>query len=1395
MTSQTVIYVSKVKGNDSTFCGSQDSPCYSISQAISQAQFGSSIYLDSTNTTTSPYDCQPLTSYQKGIYVTKALSFVGGPSLVHISCKKGQDWIVNGTLSPITINANFTGIAFQNSRLHFVETAIAVDHCVFSNTEKLVMNFTILHRNLTRFSFKNVRFEENEACILVTSISINTKDKPFISIYINDSVFNNNGRRRVPIVPSLSSTILGADTSGAHFVDIQIQNSSFQRNYVRSSGMIYVNNKLGCTNFLIQHVNFTENGLHDRTTGNSLFVLKSPIVSLVISQSQVKKSKQRLLSIYSTWAALNVSHTTVDDFINPQPFPYDCGGAFYMKSKVIKLFINHCFFRNGIAHNRGGLLFVLTHNASILIENSTVTNLTSGAYGGVIHATSRHSLKIVLTGKNVTFTRNGAIGDGGVMSFKCHVMDVSLYFTHVLFEENYSREASGGAICVYRAPSNESSSFFTLTATHVRFIGNRADGPGGAVYVELNFRSTLVFNHVTFLNNIAQGGDGGAICAGYDNFYLAPSLEILIKRCRFENNTANGGGAIHVEGQNGVFASEHSIFRSNVAMYDPGGALQLQMWNSTINLVNATFFNNTAGGAMYLDIRNESRVHIDHAKFERNIAFKYYGAGVAIITSGDTLHESGCHGKAWRAWNYSNLVEIKNTHFVYNYAGRGGAVSMTDGSVNFTNCTFFNNVADIDQGNHITNYGTNSLNLVNCTFQQKYSPFMYSFIQTFSTGPLVLSNTTVDQWEIFKSRTLLMVSKGGLVELNDLTSIMCPSGMFASWLNLSYNDWINSSCSLKVTLLRLQCNECERGTYSLQRGHTRGFRVVDDFKCLTCPYGAECFPTIKSKPNFWGYFVDESPPSLHFILCPEGYCRSGMQSPDGYSNSCNGTREDWMCGRCASGYSEMLFSADCKRSEDCNDNWFWLVFVALVFVIALFLVFKPPIVTFAAKQAFWFQNHYVTKKQENVVDETESVAALQTEENESTFLLSTEEIENEKLQAVGFLEIIFYFYQISNLLLTSTTWEQVLKTKVLIPIQGFFNFQGRFFGHESLICPFPGLTPETKQLFELAPVFGTLGAIYFIYILHYILCKIFRTATPTLGRYLGATMETMLLGYIKIANVSLSLIRCVPVGSESRWFYNGTIVCYQWWQNVLIAFNVMVVAPFIFVLAWGAVKLHREKVSAKHFLLACVFPLPFLILWLLQSLGFYGNQRQHAQSTEYTEALKDVLLAPFREPEEEKTGALYWQSIFIVRRFTLVFLYCFITDPTLRLFCMGLVCVLALLHHSSMKPFRTKHANIGETISLLALVILANINLYKMHKSFYTDSKNEISDNWIPVFQALDWIEIILLGFLPAICALVVLLASISVITRLIFVVSASIYARIHEGLTRSNERTPLVGN
>ena len=104
------------------------------------------------------------------------------------------------------------------------------------------------------------------------------------------------------------------------------------------------------------------------------------------------------------------------------------------------------------------------------------------------------------------------------------------------------------------------------------------------------------------------------------------------------------------------------------------------------------------------------------------------------------------------------------------------------------------------------------------------------------------------------------------------------------------------------------------------------------------------------------------------------------------------------------------------------------------------------------------------------------------------------------------------------------------------------------------------------------------------------------------------------------------------------------------------------------------------------------FPLPFAIFWclqyLLRRLGIYRRPvNRTVKSTEYTDTLKSIFLSPFRKPEEGKSGVVYWQSILIARRFILTFLSCFITDLTLRLMWMAIICVLlhytsALLHHN-----------------------------------------------------------------------------------------------------------------
>ena len=98
--------------------------------------------------------------------------------------------------------------------------------------------------------------------------------------------------------------------------------------------------------------------------------------------------------------------------------------------------------------------------------------------------------------------------------------------------------------------------------------------------------------------------------------------------------------------------------------------------------------------------------------------------------------------------------------------------------------------------------------------------------------------------------------------------------------------------------------------------------------------------------------------------------------------------------------------------------------------------------------------------------------------------------------------------------------------------------------------------------------------------------------------YLAVTLETLLLGYETLADTTLKLMHCVPMGTDWRLFIDGNIQCWQWWQYLLIAFIVAFIVPLILVLFWGSLMLAKDKVTAKEFLTACAFPLPCLVAWI-----------------------------------------------------------------------------------------------------------------------------------------------------------------------------------------------------
>ena len=667
-----------------------------------------------------------------------------------------------------------------------------------------------------------------------------------------------------------------------------------------------------------------------------------------------------------------------------------------------------------------------------------------------------------------------------------------------------------------------------------------------------------------------------------------------------------------------------------------------------------------------------------------------------------------------------------------------------------------------------------------------------SFVRLFSARKLFIINTTLDQ-QTKSNDPLIFVPAGHDIIMDNSSLSYCPLGQAIEESDYQY---IIKNRSDSLIGLTFSGKACDYNFYSLQRGTARGFTVDEGFRCLPCPRGADCVPAIKSKNNYWGYHASSNPPKLAFTICPFGYCKSPQYNGTEY-NACQGKRTGVMCGRCSQGYTEGLWSTYCTHVKDCNDHWYWVLFLKRIISMATILVFKPPFVSYCMGQILWFKKGIRT---ENDQDDLELIFySLGEEKTQQNILLSvTEERKQDKRQFSRLIEIVFYFYQIAQLLLSSSSLKEFFDTQFLEPVVGFFNFQPSV-SRQGFLCPFPGLTPETKLVFKIGPVLGTLIAIVFIYGLHSLICRMRGTVRPVIAPYLQASIKTIFLGCATLATVSISLIRCVFVAGENRWFYNGNIICYQWWQYASYAFIAVFVIPFMLVLALVSFKLYHDKVTARQFIMAIIFPLPFLLLWLFRFA--YPSVLASVEENQNVNALKEMLLAPYRQPDDSsKRGALYWQSVLIARRFVLVLIFCIVTEPSIRLFCMTIVCAFVFGCHLKVKPFQNLMANNLESLSLFFLIILGLVNLFK---SVFVGYEQNIKGSLITVLKVIQWLETVVLwletvvlGLFPAAVFLLVLFAVISFLVRVLFACCRSMlnfFTRPCVQRWMSRDSTPLL--
>ena len=1371
------LFISRALGNDTWSCD-QSKPCKTISRAVELASSGDHILLDGNNTDKDPYNCQSRSPELSGVQINKSLSIMGyGSFMPHIQCNKGAGLQFNGSNNVQQMNVTLSRLLVRQSSIMVQDSSVHIDGCRFERSKGVVIN--IRSRLSLNILVINSTFYNNSACI---SVVVNSTKKQSKNIQVvfkmrNSSFLYSNARKDMGKCISFTES---QNSSQSVSCDITLEHTTFFGNkFFLPQGLISLEINNGSQSIQFKSVTFFDNGIsstrEDLIIDSVLCIVRGTDVNISISSSKFSSEYSKVLNgsaedisvhIYnstfrghrgranggvislqgSNLCKLNVSKSS---FANTSAV---VGGAISIECFIIDaVSLNQNNFTNNTASNVGGALYIKAFRASVVLRHLTFTNCKtfSVAGSGILidnRLESRNRKpdnELVLMVESCRF--EGCVIEGNIIGGSLTV------FYKTQFNINISNSnfiSSYGALTIALMPhlpeltaNSKSIKKSYVKIQNTTFLHNR--GFRAPVLIAVSNQSVVIFQNVTMESNrVFSNGFGGAAYVGIDCF-------LIIQNCRFSMNKANvGGGALYVA-VNSLIVKDSFFVGNKVSSLLAGDGGALYAYNATsVFIFNTTFSNcsGSSGGAISAVLCGN--ITIKKSQFVENNA-GYVG-------------EQGFGGGAINLMDCQVIFE--ETTFQRNTGLLGGAVYLQNGAAAFKNCYAVDNFAAA-QGGFLYGGAAGVKNVViqdsalnqTITGLKNFGIFHKeaSFIHGNSIEELKIFNTTVEATPYDSNGPLLLVTNVTVMDFgkDNSTIFNCPVGSEMEILSFTTSNYDTAKSTFAW---QLRCSACRGNSYSLQRGRAFGSYVVPGFQCLQCPFGANCSQNIVAKPNFWGFKETIAPPTLKFTTCPVGYCSPPNKTEFPKYNGCQGNRSDKLCGHCSDAYSETLYSAACRPSNECNDYWFWPVALVYVSLMAFYLTFKPPIIPWIMRQIKWFKTNDTADEESN--------------------------------SDGGYVKIIFYFYQAADLLLASNTSLRFVEGKSKDILVGVFNFR-QSFSSNGLICPFPGLTVVTKQLFSASYVFGTCLMIGVFYFLHKGVQRCRKKEAPTFSPYMAGILQTMLLGYKTLASVSFELLRCVPIGSEKLLFLDGNVVCFQWWQYILIAYVVAFVMPFVFVLILGCYKLHSGSLSVAKFLLACFFPFPFLLYWLL--LFLVCLKRNAAQTDTATRRMSNrsvetTLFGCFKKPAEGSTLSLGWESVMIGRRLILILLKTFVNDPMPRLLIMSFLCVLFLQHHSMTQPFRDITANRVETISLLSLVLLGMVNVFF---ASFVSLAVPLTDHFKFSWYFCEVVETIILCAMPAIISIFIIGAVLSLVIRFLLACFMWCYSKFKQ----SEDMRPLL--
>ncbi len=360
------------------------------------------------------------------------------------------------------------------------------------------------------------------------------------------------------------------------------------------------------------------------------------------------------------------------------------------------------------------------------------------------------------------------------------------------------------------------------------------------------------------------------------------------------------------------------------------------------------------------------------------------------------------------------------------------------------------------------------------------------------------------------------------------------------------------------------------------------------------------------------------------IRCPEGYCCQDDRTCAGI-DSCNVNRLGIMCGNCVANWTESLYSATCVPVHNCENGLVLGLFFLGVMVYSVglltFKFFKEKIVSgissvyHVAKRCLCIETKTITGSNgEHVAERNGGNTTMQDASKDVKYLQD---------DSTKYLQILFHSIQDASLFKVFLPGENVGEKGL---VETFLQFSPELLvtlhTRVTILCFSPVTNAVVKIMFKT--LFGPC-----VLLLLLVLFTL-ESGFPVSRRkqllfsksvracLIRAFLLAISFSYQQIVKGLFTLVQCVEAVNKLVMYVQGEIECYTWWQTTIETWICLSLIPLFPVLSHAAYFVKERRMSVCVFVLACLFPLPVIMIYSLMNYCEHrsGNKQQSENSCE-----------------------------------------------------------------------------------------------------------------------------------------------------------------------------------